>query len=183
MNSGQTYPAVGVPLGMTHWTPQTQASEDKCIWTKKVYDNFVLDLEFKNAPETNSGVIVYCSDAEDWIPNSVEIQIADDYNDKWAKAFESLDRARELEPANETWQLYAAQAERALGRTADALAHVVRAFGDDINPARDVASMEAELILADQEVAREYFRDIPDCGERLAFRRAAMLYLARQTAE
>ena len=31
VNSGQTYPAVGVPLGMTHWTPQTQASEDKCI--------------------------------------------------------------------------------------------------------------------------------------------------------
>jgi predicted alpha-1,2-mannosidase len=31
VNSGQTYPAVGVPLGMTHWTPQTQASEDKCV--------------------------------------------------------------------------------------------------------------------------------------------------------
>ncbi len=40
-----------------------------------------------------------------------------------------------------------------------------------------------ELILADREVAREYFRDIPDRGERLAIRRAAMLYLARQTAE
>ena len=31
VNSGQTYPAVGVPFGMTHWTPQTQASEDKCV--------------------------------------------------------------------------------------------------------------------------------------------------------
>lgn len=31
VNSGQTFPAVGVPFGMTHWTPQTQASEDKCI--------------------------------------------------------------------------------------------------------------------------------------------------------
>ncbi|HEX9186637.1 MAG TPA: GH92 family glycosyl hydrolase [Vicinamibacteria bacterium] len=30
-NSGQTFPAVGVPFGMTHWTPQTQASEDKCV--------------------------------------------------------------------------------------------------------------------------------------------------------
>lgn len=30
VNSGQTFPAVGVPFGMTHWTPQTQASEDKC---------------------------------------------------------------------------------------------------------------------------------------------------------
>ena len=31
VNSGQTYPAVGVPFAMAHWTPQTQASEDKCI--------------------------------------------------------------------------------------------------------------------------------------------------------
>jgi predicted alpha-1,2-mannosidase len=30
-NGGQTFPAVGVPFGMTHWTPQTQASEDKCV--------------------------------------------------------------------------------------------------------------------------------------------------------
>ena len=62
------------------------ASEDQCIWTKKDYRNFVLDLEFKTAPGTNSGVIVYASDIKDWIPNAVEIQIADDYADQWAKA-------------------------------------------------------------------------------------------------
>ncbi len=62
------------------------ASEDEAIWTKKDYDNFVLDLEFKTAPGTNSGVIVYCSDIKNWIPNSVEIQIADDYAEQWAKA-------------------------------------------------------------------------------------------------
>ncbi|NJN26413.1 MAG: glycoside hydrolase family 92 protein [Cyclobacteriaceae bacterium] len=28
---GQNYPAVGVPHGMTQWTPQTQASEKKCL--------------------------------------------------------------------------------------------------------------------------------------------------------
>jgi predicted alpha-1,2-mannosidase len=28
---GQTYPAVGVPFGMTNWTPQTRAGEIKCI--------------------------------------------------------------------------------------------------------------------------------------------------------
>ncbi len=61
------------------------ASEDQCIWTKGDYENFVLDLEFKTADETNSGVIVYCSNIENWIPNSVEIQIADDYAEKWAK--------------------------------------------------------------------------------------------------
>lgn len=62
------------------------ATEDQCIWTKKVYDNFVLDLEFKTANGTNSGVIVYCSDTKAWIPNSVEIQIADDHCEKWGKA-------------------------------------------------------------------------------------------------
>lgn len=62
------------------------ASEDKCIWTQKEYDNFILDLEFKNAEGTNSGVIVYCTDTGNWIPNSVEIQIADDYAEQWAKA-------------------------------------------------------------------------------------------------
>ncbi len=62
------------------------ASEDKCIWSQKEYENFTLDLEFKTAPGTNSGVIVYCSDAESWIPNSVEIQIADDFAEQWAKS-------------------------------------------------------------------------------------------------
>ncbi len=62
------------------------ASKDECIWTKKIYDNFVLDLEFKTADGTNSGVIVYCSNPKAWIPNSVEIQIADDHSSKWSKA-------------------------------------------------------------------------------------------------
>jgi hypothetical protein len=62
------------------------ATEDQCIWTKRDYDNFILELEFKTAEGTNSGVIVYCSDTENWIPNSVEIQIADDYAKQWAQA-------------------------------------------------------------------------------------------------
>ncbi len=62
------------------------ATEDQCIWTKKKFDNFILDLEFKTADGTNSGVIVHCSDKQDWIPNSVEIQIADDFSDKWGKS-------------------------------------------------------------------------------------------------
>jgi hypothetical protein len=61
------------------------ASEDQCIWTKADYENFVLDLEFMTAPGTNSGVIVYCTDIAEWIPNSVEIQIADDFAEEWAK--------------------------------------------------------------------------------------------------
>jgi hypothetical protein len=61
------------------------ASEDQTIWTKRDYENFALDLEFMTAPGTNSGVIVYCSDMANWIPNSVEIQIADDFAEEWAK--------------------------------------------------------------------------------------------------
>jgi hypothetical protein len=62
------------------------ATEDRCVWTQKDYDDFILDLEFKTAPGTNSGVIVHCSDVKNWIPNSVEIQIADDFSEKWGKA-------------------------------------------------------------------------------------------------
>ena len=62
------------------------AGADQCIWTKTEHADFLLDLEFKTAPGTNSGVIVYCSDPKNWIPKSVEIQIADDFSDKWGKA-------------------------------------------------------------------------------------------------
>jgi hypothetical protein len=55
------------------------ASEDACIFSQSEYENFVIDLEFKNEKGTNSGVIVYCTNRKDWIPNSVEVQIADDY--------------------------------------------------------------------------------------------------------
>jgi len=54
------------------------ASQDACIFTKSEFENFEIDLEFKNERGTNSGVIVYCTDRENWIPNSVEIQISDD---------------------------------------------------------------------------------------------------------
>ncbi len=62
------------------------ATEDQAIWSEKDYDNFILDLEFKTAEGTNSGVVVYATDLENWIPNSVEIQIADDYHEQWANA-------------------------------------------------------------------------------------------------
>jgi hypothetical protein len=62
------------------------AAKDEAIWSEKDYDNFVLDLEFKNADGTNSGVVVHASDTKDWIPHSVEIQIADDFSKEWSKA-------------------------------------------------------------------------------------------------
>lgn len=62
------------------------ASKDESIWSKGEYDDFVLDLEFKTADGTNSGVIVHATDMEEWIPHSVELQIADDYSAEWSKA-------------------------------------------------------------------------------------------------
>ncbi|WP_106829462.1 3-keto-disaccharide hydrolase [Parabacteroides pacaensis] len=65
------------------------AVKDESIWTNTEYENFEVDLDFKNDVNTNSGVVVYCTDKKDWIPNSVEIQIADDHG-KWGdgKAYE-----------------------------------------------------------------------------------------------
>ncbi len=62
------------------------ATKDEAIWSEGEYDNFVLDLDFMNADGTNSGVVVHATDMKDWIPHSVEIQIADDYSDEWSKA-------------------------------------------------------------------------------------------------
>ena len=59
------------------------ADADKEIWTTREYENFTLELEFKTDEATNSGVIVYCTDRDNWIPNSAEIQIADDHSPKF----------------------------------------------------------------------------------------------------
>ena len=60
------------------------ASDDDAIWTTREYENFELTLDFKNDNCTNSGVIIYCTNKREWIPNSVEIQIADDFCAQWA---------------------------------------------------------------------------------------------------
>ena len=59
------------------------AEKDSALWLKGEWENFELDFEYKLDPAANSGVIIYCSDVEKWIPNSVEIQLLDDYADKW----------------------------------------------------------------------------------------------------
>lgn len=61
---------------------QMLALEDMVVWAPGEYENFQLKFEFMNEEGTNSGIIVYCTDKENWIPNSVEIQIADDHG-KW----------------------------------------------------------------------------------------------------
>ncbi len=61
------------------------ATKDEALWSKDEFDNFVVDLDFMNADGTNSGVMVHATDTKDWIPHSVEIQIADDYSEEWSK--------------------------------------------------------------------------------------------------
>ncbi len=66
------------------------ANADQAIWTKDQYENFVLELEFKTDVNTNSGVVIYCPDKKDWIPTSIEIQIADDHHPQWKELAENL---------------------------------------------------------------------------------------------
>jgi Domain of Unknown Function (DUF1080) len=60
------------------------ASKDETLWSEKKYNDFILDLEFRNAKGTNSGVFVHGSDLENSTENSVEIQITDDFDKEWA---------------------------------------------------------------------------------------------------
>jgi hypothetical protein len=62
------------------------AAADDALWSTKEYENFELTLDFMNDECTNSGVIIYCTDKNNWIPNSVEIQIADDFCPRWTDA-------------------------------------------------------------------------------------------------
>ncbi|GAB5561684.1 MAG: DUF1080 domain-containing protein [Synoicihabitans sp.] len=50
---------------------------DAYLTTKKTYRNFVLDLEFKFAPEGNSGVFLRVGDLADHVISGFEIQILD----------------------------------------------------------------------------------------------------------
>ena len=59
------------------------AEKDTPLWLKGVYENFILDFDYRLDPEANSGVILYASDRANWIPNSIEIQLLDDAGKKW----------------------------------------------------------------------------------------------------
>ncbi len=61
------------------------ANKDSALWTKDEYENFALDFEYKLEPGANSGVLIYGSDTKNWIPNTVEVQLLDDYAEKWSK--------------------------------------------------------------------------------------------------
>ena len=73
------------PKGVWNWeNGELTATKDEAIWTAADYENFALDLEFKNSEAANSGVFLYCSSMDQWITSCIEVQILDDYADKWA---------------------------------------------------------------------------------------------------
>jgi len=91
---GKWKPLFGTNLSEAKYNPEIWsekdgvlgAVKDESIWTTTEYENFELDLEFKTDVATNSGVVIYCTDRDNWIPNSVEIQIADDHSDNFKNA-------------------------------------------------------------------------------------------------
>ena len=59
------------------------AEKDVAIWTRDDYSRFELSCEYNLEPAGNSGILIYCSDTEKWIPNAVEIQLIDNDAPKW----------------------------------------------------------------------------------------------------
>ena len=55
------------------------SNKDDAIWGKDKYTNFSLDLEFKCTAKANSGIVIKASDKKNWIPNSLEIQVANTF--------------------------------------------------------------------------------------------------------
>jgi hypothetical protein len=85
---GLTKDLKGVVLEKSKWAFEKGllvAHDGNTILTKDQHSNFILDLEFKNGENSNSGVFIYCSDLKNWVQNKLEIQILDDYGPQWVK--------------------------------------------------------------------------------------------------
>ncbi|MCF0233634.1 MAG: DUF1080 domain-containing protein, partial [Thermoguttaceae bacterium] len=55
------------------------ATKDAVIWTKEKYSSFYCSFEFNLSEHTNGGFLIQCSNKENWIPNTIEIQLLDDF--------------------------------------------------------------------------------------------------------
>ncbi len=45
------------------------------LWIKNQYTNFILELEYKIAKNSNSGIYIRCTDKADWMNTALEVQI------------------------------------------------------------------------------------------------------------
>jgi len=52
------------------------------LWTAKRFGNFTLELEFKLAEGTNSGVFLRCGSIENWLHTAIEVQVLDSWGKK-----------------------------------------------------------------------------------------------------
>ena len=82
------------------------------IWTKERYGDFILDLEFKLVPQTNSGVFLRTGSLENWLHTAIEVQILDSYGvEKPTKhdcgaIFDCLEPARNAVKPPGEWNRY-----------------------------------------------------------------------------
>jgi sugar phosphate isomerase/epimerase len=80
------------------------------IWSKDRYGDFILDLEFKCDPETNSGVFLRCNSIENWLHTAVEVQILQpvEANDKYncGAIFDCLAPSKHTIKAPGEWNRY-----------------------------------------------------------------------------
>jgi hypothetical protein len=53
-----------------------QEHNDNYLWTQKQYGDFVLELDFKPAQGTNSGIFLRTSDVKDPVYTGIEVQVA-----------------------------------------------------------------------------------------------------------
>jgi sugar phosphate isomerase/epimerase len=81
------------------------------VWTKTRYGDFALDLEFKCAAETNSGVFLRCASIENWLHTAIEVQIlqpwlGDQPRENCGGVFDCLGPSKKMiKPAGE-WNHY-----------------------------------------------------------------------------
>ncbi len=80
------------------------------VWSRQKFGDFVFDLEFKCAENTNSGVFLRCASIEDWLNTAIEVQIAQPKQGKPAEdcggIFDVLAPAKDMVKKVGEWNHY-----------------------------------------------------------------------------
>ena len=69
------------PEGVWYYNDDKElcANKDAVIWTKDKFSAFICEFEFNLSEHTNGGFLIQSSDKDNWIPNTIEIQLLDDF--------------------------------------------------------------------------------------------------------
>ncbi len=78
---GENLEKADFPEGVWYFNDDKElcANKDAVIWTKEKYSAFICSFEFNLSEHTNGGFLIQCSDKDNWIPNTIEIQLLDDF--------------------------------------------------------------------------------------------------------